>query len=97
MTLNKHCISAHYLSNIITLVSHYLVNMAPITLITAPPIFMPLEQFADFQASTPASGSFDHEPVLHHLEKNALVTVNPGVDGFDHVKNQRGDLYVTEA
>jgi hypothetical protein len=71
--------------------------MAPITLITAPPVFMPLEDFAEFQASTPASGTFDHEPVLHHLEKGALVTVDPGVEGFDHTKNARGDVYVTEA
>lgn len=58
---------------------------------------MPLEQYAEFQSSTPASGTFEHEPVLHHLEKNALVSVDPGVEGFDHVKNRRGDVYVTEA
>ena len=71
--------------------------MSPITLLTAPPIFMPIDKFDEFQSSTPASGTFDHEPVLHHHEKNATIALDPAIPGFDLSQNTKGDIYVTEA
>lgn len=70
--------------------------MAPITLLTALPIFSTAEQHAEFQSRTPASGDFTHDPVLHHLEKGARITLEPSVDGFDAVTMSQLDVYVTE-
>ena len=70
--------------------------MAPITLLTALPIFSTAEQHAEFQSRTPASGDFTHDPVLHHLEKGARITLEPPVDGFDAVTMSQLDVYVIE-
>ena len=70
--------------------------MAPIALISAPPLFITREQHDVFQASTPASGDLLHEPVLHHLERSVNIRIEPSIQGFDSTSSRAGDIYVTE-
>ena len=71
--------------------------MAPITTISALPVYITKEQHAEYQATTPASGDFKHDPVLEHLERACRITLEPAVDGFDAVAHSQLDVYVTEA
>jgi len=77
---------------------HSLTTMAPITLISAPPSYITKEQFDEFQASTPATGNLAHDPVLHLIEKDVKIVMEPAVEGFafDNSGMTTGDLYVTE-
>lgn len=72
--------------------------MAPITLLTSPPAFITKEQFDEFQASTPATGDLTHDPVLHLLERDVKVVMEPALHGFalEDSGMTKGDLYVTE-
>jgi nucleotide-sensitive chloride channel 1A len=70
--------------------------MAPITLITAVPTYITKEQLDQFQSTTPASGDFTHDPVLHHIERAARITLDPALDGFEVDSSTTGDVYVTE-
>lgn len=72
--------------------------MAPITLLSAPPVHMTREQFDEFQAATPADGRLVHDPVLHLHQTAVTVTVEPPIQGFalSAEGNAKGDVYVTE-
>lgn len=70
--------------------------MALITLIDAPPAYITQEQHDAYQSATPASGEFKRDPVLHHLERQARITLEPALDGFPVDGSRTGDVYVTE-
>ena len=72
-------------------------SMAPITLINARPNCITREQLDVFQASTPASGEFAHEPLLHLLQSGVSIRLEPSIQGLDLDKSGEGEIYITEA
>ncbi|KAH9924235.1 regulator of volume decrease after cellular swelling-domain-containing protein [Amylocystis lapponica] len=70
--------------------------MAPITLITALPAYISLEEHRNIVASTPASFT-DIPPVLRHKEENVSITIDPPVDGLTAADCANGTLHILES
>lgn len=69
--------------------------LQPVTLISAPPNFVSVEEHRNLASSTPASFN-DIPPVIRHREDHVSIHLDPPVEGLTAEELSKGTLYVID-